>query len=166
MTRFVVNLMEFMAKIAELFSAISLAFVMTILVIQVILRYVFKFTLPWVEGTARYLMIWIVMVISSVAIKEDTLIKVDFFDSYWPPKFVKYRDIIYRILIFGLFVILLQQGWAQAIYGKTETIPSLGISRFWQYVAIPVGVALMIIQYLCLTLKDLLLVLKLPKRDK
>lgn len=162
MTEYVVRIMEFMAKVAELFSAISLAFVMLIIVIQVILRFFFKFSFPWVEEAARYLMIWIVMVISSVAIKEDALIKVDFFDSFWPAKFIKYRDIAFRLLLFGLFVILLKEGWAQAEYGKTMIISSLNISWFWAYAAIPAGIALMTIQYLCLTIRDLLSIHKTP----
>ena len=121
---------DFLARAAEVFSAASLALVMLVILIQVMLRFFFKSNLPWAEEVARYLMIWVVMIISSVLVKEDGLIKVDFFDTLWPKSFLKYREIVYQILLLVLFVLLLKEGWSQAMYGLGGTISSLNISWF------------------------------------
>ena len=147
----VLRFAEFMAKLAEITSAVCLAFVMLSIVVQVILRFFFKSNLPWVEEVSRYLMIWIVMIISSVLVKDDQLIKVDFFDNLWPRKFIRYRDLIYQVLLLVLFVVLLKEGWSQAIYGLGGKISSLHISWFWPYLAIPLGMALILIQFICLS---------------
>ena len=129
---------------------------MSVILIQVILRFFFKSNLPWAEEVARYLMIWVVMIISSVLVKEDALIKVDFFDSLWPEKFLKYREIIYQVLLLVLFVLLLKEGWSQALYGRGGTISSLDISWFWPYLAVPAGMALILIQFVCQSLAKIL----------
>lgn len=153
---FLERLANYLEKLSRFSSALCLAFVMSILVIQVFLRFFFKSNLLWAEEAARYLMIWIVMIISSVLIKEDALIKVDFFDNLWSEKFIKYREIFYKILMLFLFAVLLREGWIQAIYSKSWTISSMDLSWFWPYLAIPVGVALMIFQYFFLIVKDIL----------
>lgn len=144
-----------LAKLAEISSSFCLAFVMSIILIQVILRFLFKSTLPWCEEVARYLMIWIVMISSSVLVKEDALIKVDFFDNLWPKNFIKYRDIIYQFLLLILFLVMLKEGWSQAIHGLNGQIASLSISWFWPYLAIPVGIALILIQFICLSISKI-----------
>jgi TRAP-type C4-dicarboxylate transport system permease small subunit len=152
----VLKLAEFMARLAEAASVVCLAFVMLTIVLQVILRFFFKSNLPWVEEVSRYLMIWIVMIISSVLVKEDKLIKVDFFDSLWPENFVKYRDLIYQVLLLVLFVVLLKEGWSQAIYGLRGKITSMNISWFWPYLAIPFGMALILLQFICMSIAKIL----------
>jgi TRAP-type C4-dicarboxylate transport system permease small subunit len=129
---------------------------MLAIVVQVILRFFFKSNLPWVEEVSRYLMIWIVMIISSVLVKEDKLIKVDFFDTLWPENFIKYRDMIYQVLLLVLFVVLLKEGWSQAVYGLGGKISSLNISWFWPYLAIPFGMALILIQFICMSVAKIL----------
>lgn len=145
-----------LAKAAEVLSALSLGFLMAVILVQVILRFCFKSNLPWAEEVARYLMIWVVMIISSVLVKEDGLIKVDFFDTLWPEKFLRYREILYQVLLVVLFVILLIEGWKQAVYGMGGTISSLNISWFWPYLAIPAGMALILIQFVCQSLAKIL----------
>ncbi len=152
----IVKISDFLAKAAEVLSAVSMAFVMTVIVVQVILRFFFKSNLPWAEEVARYLMIWVVMIISSVLVKEDGLIKVDFFDNLWPEKFLKYREMLYQVLLLALFILLLKEGWNQAVYGLGGTISSLNISWFWPYLAIPAGMALILIQFVCQSLAKIL----------
>lgn len=152
----ILKLADFLAKVAEVSSAVFLAFIMLVILIQVILRFFFKSNLPWAEEVARYLMIWVVMIISSVLVKEDGLIKVDFFDNLWPKKLLKFREILYQVLLFVLFVILLKEGWAQAVYGLGGKISSLNISWFWPYLSIPLGMALILVQFVCRTLAQIL----------
>lgn len=152
----ILKIADFLARLAEIASAACLAFVMLIILVQVILRFFFKSNLPWAEEVARYLMIWIVMIISSVLVKEEGLIKVDFFDNLWPEKFIRYRELLYQVLLLVLFVVLMKEGWSQAVYGMGGMISSLNISWFWPYLAIPFGMALILIQFICLSLSKIL----------
>lgn len=149
------KLSKFVAKMTSRIASILLAFVAIILFGQVVLRYVFNAALPWPEEASRYLMIWAVMLISNVLIKEQELITVDFFDKLWPTKVVLYRDIAYRLLLLVLLVVLFKEGLIQAIVEKRQTTTALNISWFWPYLAIPVGTGLMLFQMIFLMLNDI-----------
>ena len=54
-------------KIFEVLSAISLAFMMVLITLQVIFRYVLSSPLAWTEEPARYTFIWVTFLASYVA---------------------------------------------------------------------------------------------------
>lgn len=75
-------LAETLGFLASVVARLILLFVAAVLFLQVVLRYGFGFSLPWPEEAARYLMIWVVMLAGSLLVKDDQLVRVDFFDHY------------------------------------------------------------------------------------
>lgn len=146
---------EAMSKIASRVATALLAFVAFILLLQVILRYVFNAALPWPEEASRYAMIWVVMLISNVLVRDEELVNVDFFDKLWPTKVIFYRDTVYRILLLVLLAVLFKEGLSQAIAEKHQTTTAMGISWFWPYLSIPVGTGLMLYQMIFLMIRDI-----------
>jgi len=154
---------KILLKISNLIAIISckaacvmLAFVAFILFLQVVLRYVFNAALPWPEEASRYCMIWVVLLISNVLIRDSELINVDFFDKLWPAKVIIYRDATYRILLLILLIVLFKEGLIQAIAEKRQTTTAMGISWFWPYLSIPVGTGLMLYQMIFLMIRDII----------
>jgi len=129
--------------------------VVTMLVTQVVLRFGFNYSLPWPEEAARYLMIWIVMLAGSLLVKDDQLVRVDFFDYLWPTHWLVYRNAIFRVFLAILLAVLAWEGLDQALFAIRRTTTALQISWFWPYFAIPVGATLMLLQMLALTLREL-----------
>lgn len=154
MYRTLSKISQIMAKISSRAASILLAFVAFILLLQVILRYVFNAALPWPEEASRYVMIWVVMLICNVLIRDRELITVDFFDKLWPAKVIFYRDTAYRLLLLVLLVVLFKEGLIQAIAERRQTTTALGISWFWPYLSIPVGTGLMLFQMIFLMIHD------------
>ena len=142
--------------ISEALSSSALVIIATTMVIQVVLRFLFKQGLPWVEEICRYLIIWMVMLTGGNLIKDKQLIKVDFFDYLWPEKAIKLRDLCYRIILIVVLIILIKVGWTQAWSARNSRIISLDISWFWPYLAIPLGSALMFLQYIFLFIEDVI----------
>lgn len=134
--------------------ALGLCFMAVILFIQVCLRYIFGGGLPWVEECSRYVTIWIVIMAGSSLIKEDEMLKVDFFDYLWPVKAIRIRNLIYRAILVLVFYILIWQGWLQAWSSVKIRLYSMNISWFWVYLAIPIGGSLMLIQYILFTILE------------
>ncbi len=135
---------------------LMLIFVAAILFIQVVLRYVFLFSLPWPEEAARYLMIWVVMLGGSLLVKDEQLVAVDFFDKIWPRKLLLYRNVVFRLLLAVMLGVLFWQGIGLATFSANRTTTALEISWFWPYLAIPVGAGLMLFHMIVLALRDLL----------
>ncbi|GGG64955.1 membrane protein [Salipiger pallidus] len=146
---------DWLGWLASAAARILLIGVAASLILQVTLRYVFNTSLPWPEEAARYLMIWTVMLAGSVLVKDEQLVRVDFFDGFWPKRMLSIRNALFRLLLVGLLAVLVWKGWENAMFGLRRTAVTLQISFFWIYLSVPVGAALMMFHMLVLALRDL-----------
>lgn len=156
MLKKVERIADWLASIASIIARAMVLFVVAILFLQVVLRFVFLYSLPWPEEASRYLLIWVVMLGGSVLVKDEQLVSVDFFDKIWSAKLLVFRNAVFRILLLVMLAVLFWYGLDQAIYAMNKTTTAMQISWFWPYLAIPAGAALMLFQMLVLTLRDVL----------
>lgn len=153
--RAILAISSWLAFVASVVARLMLVAVAVMLVLQVVLRYGFSYSLPWPEEAARYLMIWIVMLSGSLLVRDDQLVRVDFLDHLWPGSLLVWRNATFRLLLAGMLCVLVWQGWEQAMFSMRRTTTALQISWFWPYLAIPVGGALMLIQMLARAAEEL-----------
>lgn len=145
----------YMAKISEILSALIMGSMVIVVFFQVILRFFFNSGIAWGDIYSRFSIIWAVMIYSNVLIRNDALIKVDFFDDLWPEKFKNKRDAFYQIILLIIIMILIVYGWSNAADGMKSTIPGVKLSWFWAYLSVPAGASLMLYQYFYSLLKNL-----------
>ena len=143
-----------LAFLAGFIARILLLAIAAMLFVQVVLRYGFASSLPWPEEASRYLMIWVVMLAGSLLVRDDQLVRVDFFDAFWPKRMLGYRNALFRLLLVGLLAVLVWKGLDNAMFGMRRKSVTIGISFFWIYLAVPVGAGLMMVQMLALAIKD------------
>lgn len=151
----VLKIADGIGVVTSTLARLMLIAVVAMLVTQVFLRFVYNYSLPWPEEASRYLMIWIVMLAGSLLVKDDQLVRVDFFDYLWPSGWLVYRNAVFRLFLAVLLGVLAWYGLDQAIFAMRRTTTALQISWFWPYLAIPVGATLMLLQMLALTLREL-----------
>lgn len=149
-----IRISDVLGFLASLVARVMLAAVVAMLVVQVGLRFGFSYSLPWPEEAARYLLIWIVMLAGSLLVRDNELVRVDFFDGIWPERWLVYRNAVFRLLLAVMLCVLAWQGWEQASFATRRTTTALQISWFWPYLAIPVGAGLMLIQMFAVTLRE------------
>jgi TRAP-type transport system small permease protein len=138
---------NFLALISKVLAGLFLASLTIVLILQVILRTFFNSGISWSIEFPTFAVIWAVMLISNVLIKDNEMISVDFLDHLFSEKFKKIRNVVYQVIFLLLLFVMTYYGWLQAISNFDRTTPTLGISWFYAYLAIPVGTALMIYQY-------------------
>ena len=143
------------AYVTSIAARLMLASVAVILFIQVVLRFGFNFSLPWPEEAARFLMVWVVMLGGSLLVRDEQLVCVDFFDRFWPRRWLGYRNAMFRLLLAVLLGVLLVKGIDSAIFGLRRTSAALSLSWFWIYLSVPVGAALMLFHMVILAIRDL-----------
>jgi len=156
MLNFLEKTADFLGWMSSVVARLMIFFIAIILFVQVILRYVFSYSLPWPEEASRYLMIWAVMLGGSLLVKDEQLVAVDFLDKLWSPKLIVFRNLLFRLLLSILLMALFWYGVDLATFSLNRTTTALQISWFWPYLAIPVGAALMLFHMLVLALRDLL----------
>lgn len=123
--------------------------VLTVIVpIEVFLRYLFGSSLYITEEFTRYLMVWVVFLASSLALREDSHINIGVLVNRFRGRIRSWLSLIAQILLIFFLVFLMIEGINVLQFQMDQIIPSLGVPIFWFYLAIPVGSFLMIINIL------------------
>ncbi len=136
------------AKASMATAAVIMATVAIAIFANVFCRFVLKIGLMWVDQYARYMLIWAVFLAANVLIYKDELMRVDFLDEIWPDNLKRIREIIYTFIFVVMLCVLVKYGLDQAISYIGVQLMGIRIDKFWVYLSIPVGAALMLFQYL------------------
>ncbi|MFA5663281.1 TRAP transporter small permease [Castellaniella sp.] len=113
----------------------------------VVSRYVLEYSLPWADEVARYALVWLVYVgmVSTLVRGQHVCVEL---------LLVRYRGRA-RVWLLNLIDLACMVLFAALLYGglqlmqmaQTQITPALGISKSWIYAAVPLGSALMLIEY-------------------
>ena len=112
-------------------------------------RYIPFITDPhWSEEVVLTLMVYMTVLSASLAIRRAAHIRMTAFDHYLPDKAVKVLDLLadIAVLVLGVYLVVYGIRFCNSplsIRGKYASIPSL--SKFWQYLPVPVAGVSMII---------------------
>lgn len=141
----------------EYIGVVSLILTSLIVFLQVVLRYVFNYSLHWSEEVARYLIIWFIFVGSSIAVREKAHAAVDALVVYLPSSLKKVFSLLanFAAIIFCFIVIASGYESVVNVFEIGNITPSLGIPMYIPYLAIPVGGLLMMIRFLQLLAIDI-----------
>ncbi|MBF4695789.1 TRAP transporter small permease [Fusibacter ferrireducens] len=91
----------------EYLLVILLAIISTVMMGQIIMRYVFHASLSWPEELTRYCFIWSVFVGTSYSIKKRNMLRIDAITTFFPEKVKEYLEIIIELVVFIFFGFLL-----------------------------------------------------------
>jgi len=127
----------------ELCLAIALGTTIMFVFTQVVLRYLFRYTIDWGSDLSRLLLIWCSLVAAVVALKEERHYKVTFFIDKLSPIGKNLVVLVNNLLIGLAIVVLIWYGIEATKIGAMQDYPSLPFTRLWQYIALPVCGALM-----------------------
>ncbi|MBQ9197336.1 MAG: TRAP transporter small permease subunit [Clostridia bacterium] len=114
-------------------------------------RYIPFITDPhWSEEIVLTLMVYMAVLSATLAIRKRAHIRMTAFDKYLPRKVLLCSDVLADVAVLALGVVLVVYGIKfcnspLSIRGKYASIPTL--SKFWQYLPIPVaGVGMIIFE--------------------
>jgi TRAP-type C4-dicarboxylate transport system permease small subunit len=126
-------------------ATVVLFTIMTLIVwVQIFFRFILGGGIAWSEEIAKYLMVWMALLGSSVLFREGGHIAINYFISKY--SFLRYILMFHAILSAVLFVLLIYYGIDYAAFGFRSISPASGIRKFWPYLAIPVGAFFLLIQ--------------------
>jgi len=119
---------------------------MTVLILfQVFFRFVIYVPFPWSEECARYLMIWMGMLGSVIALEKQRHIGVTFLVEKLPSGL---ESAVHALVQAGMAVflsVLFWQGARFAGFNADQASPAMEISMLLPFSAIPAGCAMMIL---------------------
>jgi C4-dicarboxylate transporter, DctQ subunit len=129
---------------------VSLAALVSVLVLQVFFRYVLKTGISWSEEVSRFLFIWFVYLSASYAVQVGTHIRVSLVVDFMPTALQRPMQIVSDLLWIGFNAIVIVSG-IQLIASMIEHpvySTSLLLPVSIVYVIIPLSHALMIVRIL------------------
>ncbi len=139
---------ELFLKVLNWAVAALFLFMFGVVMIAVISRYVMLVPMFWPEELARYIMIYMVFLGSSIAIREEKHPTLIFIIEKFPHQLRRYWLVVIDSLIFILLAVVFWEGYLMAVDALIAKTPALRISFFWVYLSFPIGAALMMAQVL------------------
>ncbi len=143
-------------KFIEYFIFSLLSLMSTAIFLQVVFRYVIKFSLPWSEELARYLFVWFALMGAAVAVKENAHFGVDFLVRKLKPETQHLLHLIGSGFILCFLSVILFEGVGLTIKNWTQFSSAMRIPMSFPYAAIPFSAFIMIMY----SIKDIVASLK------
>jgi TRAP-type C4-dicarboxylate transport system permease small subunit len=126
---------------------VGLGVMMSVTVLlQVFFRFVVYLPFPWSEEIARYLMIWVGMVGSFVALRKGRHIGVTFLVEKLPAALDRVLTPLVQATLIAFLAVIAREGLHLAIANAAQKSPAMMIPMIYPYLAIPVGASLMMIE--------------------
>ncbi|MCE5335689.1 MAG: TRAP transporter small permease [Desulfobacteraceae bacterium] len=150
---------EILNKIVRAAMIFVLSVITVMVSLEVILRYFFGATLYVTEEFTRYSMVWMVFLGSSLAVRENAHNRVELFVNFFKPKTRAYFNLVAHCAFAFFLVFLVYEGSIALSYQFEQIIPTLNISMFWFYLALPTGGVLMFLNLLPKIWEDALIVI-------
>lgn len=133
-----------------------LSFSVSIVFLQVIMRYCFNNALSWVEELARYLFVWQMWLGVSYATRNQTHLRITMLTGKFSAKVQKCIDlVVYAIWFgFGIFVVLKGIQIVGNIAKFHQLSAALQLPMQYAYMAIPVGAGMMCLRLIEIVIRD------------
>ncbi|SHO53560.1 TRAP transporter small permease [Desulfopila aestuarii] len=101
----------------------------------------------WTLDLAKVTLVWMVMLAAAPALKRGEHMAITILVNMLPYRFRRFVKAIRTIVFFGVLALMLTLGSLYAIKMQVFTVMSLGISKTIPFLAIPIGMGLMMIEY-------------------
>ena len=144
----------------EAFFMIILLITLTcVMMLQVVMRYVFKTPLSWAEEACRYCFVYSVMLATAYCIRKGRMLRVDVVINLFPPVIAKFLDLVAQVMAIAFCVIMLKPSWnvMASAFQIGNVSSGLELPMWILYTSAPVGFFLGIvrgIEVLAISLKD------------
>ena len=142
-------------RIAEI-SVGCLGLTMTgVVILQVFFRYGLNHSLFWSEELARYLLIWLTFLGTSVAYHRSAHPSVNLLQSRLSPARKRQSRIFVHGVSLVFFLILVWYGLEFAYFVRAQTTPALSLPKWLVFSIIPVSGTILVLHCLAFLRRDL-----------
>lgn len=126
-------------KWLEKLLIIVTAFLVAIIFSQVVLRYVFNYSIAEIDELSRYLFVWIIFLGISFGFREKAHLGVVFFLNILSPKYKRIFSICIEIMVAVFLTIIVIAGWQMVQFTMLQRSSTLLLPMGYVYLAVPAG---------------------------
>ena len=114
------------------------------IVLEVVSRYLFDFSIFLINGAAQFLLVWFFLLGAGLALREGSHVGVEFLTNAVSTRAGRVLHSLAQALTFVFFCQMLWSGLLSLPASWNQTEASTEMSLFWVTLAFPVGFALLI----------------------
>lgn len=122
--------MRFLDRIEEIIGGVSLGVMVTIAFLNVLTRYLFKYSMAFTEELTLYLFVWATLMGASIAFREGSNIAVSFLYDRFGRKGRRVLDVLSTLLSVVFFATL-------AYYGVLEVMDEIAMNAMTEAIELP-----------------------------
>ncbi len=147
-------------------SAMALALMVVVILLQVFFRYVMNNALPWPDEAARFLMLWLTGLMAPIALRQGGFVAIETISQFLPNRMMSLLTMFLLILSLAVLCVAVQLGWKHVNSGwlfasASLTLPlnligmtAVKLKLAWMYSSLFIGSALMLIVTIELILRQ------------
>lgn len=141
---------NFYNKFEEYLLCASLLVTVTVIFMQIIMRFIFHNAFTWSEELTRYIFVGQIWLGTSIAVREGVHIRVEVIFKLVKGKLVYLIEILSNLIwaSFCLFLVVSAVGWIATALHTNTLSPAMRIPLGYVYMSIPFGCAAMGIRLL------------------
>ncbi len=122
----------------EVVCAVLLTVMVVTIFVQVLARFVLS-SAPWSEEIAVYCFIWVVLLGTSLGVRDHSHLVADVLPESLPPMLDKGLTALSHALVMVAAIVFLWYGADYARLGLTRLSFSMGFPMFYLYIALPIA---------------------------
>ena len=118
---------------------------LTVVMVQVVVRYVLGSSISWAEEVSKSFMVWGAFLVAPWAYRHGANVSIDFLRQGFSPRFRAFVDITLHIVVLWLLGRLFWESLYFVDRGWTITAASLPIHMAWVYMITPFALGAMLL---------------------
>ena len=124
-------------QLLRIVVAVIFLFFVSISFIQVVLRYGFAHSLPWIDELSRYSFIWLIFLASAVVARQGAHIAIDIIEDLASPALRRRMLILADLSLIVFAAVVGIAGWRLVEINWTTLSPASGIPIAWVQLILP-----------------------------
>ncbi len=149
-------------RVAKWLTILFLSVITVMVAVEVVLRYGFGGSLYVTEELSRYLMVWVVFLACSLAVRDNAHISIEIVANQLTGRARAGYNLVAQLFLLAFLGFLVVEGIIALPFQMRQIIPTLDVAIFWFYLAIPVGGGLMVLNLLPRMIENLRILMGKP----
>jgi TRAP-type C4-dicarboxylate transport system permease small subunit len=136
---------DFLGALTKYVMLVLTAIIFGIIMYAVFTRYVLDFVPSWSEEVPRYLLVWISLLGTALAVDRKDHIGFDYLFNKMPERARRIGALVLNIGIFIMGLIMLAWGIRYTREFGADFMESIPVTNFWLYISMPISGGLILL---------------------
>lgn len=128
----------------------------TIVLIQIVFRYILNDSLIWTEEISKTMMVWGAFLVAPWAYRNGANVSIEMFTDELPLTLRRLLRLVLNMLVIWIIVVFWSESFGMVERGFSIKAASLPVPVGWFFVVVPIAFGLMLLVGIELLLRDML----------